>query len=120
MTMSLLIFLALGLLAALGLFLNLKMEVEKRSRRERANVDAMLARLVEAESRMAPAPLTLVEHPFIVPRPGLNLSRKVQVARLLREGMDSSQIAAELGMSRREVQVLAGVQAMVAHAAGAE
>jgi DNA-binding NarL/FixJ family response regulator len=125
MTLSVLVLLALGLLGALGLFVNLKLEVEKRSQRERANVEAILVRLVEAESRLAPAMLApgelSVEPNLVVPRPGLNLSKRVQVTRLLREGKDSIQIAAELGLSRGEVQLLASVHTMVAtKAAGAE
>jgi DNA-binding NarL/FixJ family response regulator len=123
--MSILVLLALALMGALGLFVNLKLEVEKRSQRERANVEAILVRLVEAESRLAPAALPPAEpnvgQNLVVPRPGLNLSKRVQVARLLREGKESSQIAAELGLSRGEVQLLASVHTMVAaKAAGAD
>ena len=116
--MSVLVLLALGLLGALGLFVNLKLEVEKRWQRERANVKAILVRLEEAESRMTPAisPTveSIVEHNPVVARPGLNLSKRVQVTRLLREGKDSIQIAAELGLSRGEVQLLASVHTMAA------
>jgi hypothetical protein len=123
--MSVLVLLALGLMGALGLFVNLKLEVEKRSQRERANVEAILVRLVEAESRLAPAtpaPVEeIVEQKLVVPRPGLNLSKRVLVTRLLREGKDSIQIAAESGLSRGEVQLLASVHTMVAaKAAGAD
>ncbi len=130
MTMlSVLVLLALGLMGTLGLFVNLKLEVEKRSQRERARVEAIMARLVEAEGRLAPSALASPEHEIeqnilqnpVVPRSGLNLSKRVQVARLLREGKDSVQIAAELGLSRGEVQLLASVHTMaVARAAGAE
>jgi hypothetical protein len=126
MTMlSVLVLLALGLMGTLGLFVNLKMEVEKRSQRERARVEAIMARLVEAEGRLAPPALAsaeqVLEQNSVLPRSGLNLSKRVQVTRLLREGKDSVQIAAELGMSRGEVQLLASVHTMVAaRAAGAE
>jgi hypothetical protein len=130
MTMlSVLVLLALGLMGTLGLFVNLKLEVEKRSQRERARVEAIMARLVEAEGRLAPPALASteenVERTPAIPRSGLNLSKRVQVTRLLREGKDSVQIAAELGLSRGEVQLLASVHTMVAtnaiaRAAGAE
>jgi len=123
--LSVLVLLALGLMGTLGLFVNLKMEVEKRSQRERARVEAIMARLVEAEGRLAPPALAsaeqVLEQNSVLPRSGLNLSKRVQVTRLLREGKDSVQIAAELGMSRGEVQLLASVHTMVAaRAAGAE
>jgi DNA-binding NarL/FixJ family response regulator len=138
MTISILILLALGLVGALGLFVNLKAEVEKRSQKERANVEAILLRLTEWESRLTPAtplepnssePKVLQPNPFelnsepnlVVPRPGLNLSKRVQVTRLLREGKDSIQIAAELGLSRGEVQLLASVHNMaMGRATGAD
>jgi hypothetical protein len=130
MTMlTVLVLLALGLMGTLGLFVNLKLEVEKRSQRERARVEAIMARLVEAEGRLVPPALTSteenVERTPAIPRSGLNLSKRVQVTRLLREGKDSVQIAAELGLSRGEVQLLASVHTLVAtsaiaRAAGAE
>ncbi len=58
MTMlSVLVLLALGLMGTLGLFVSLKLEVEKRSQRERGRVEAIMARLVEAEGRLAPPAL---------------------------------------------------------------
>lgn len=131
--LSVLVLLALGLMGTLGLFVNLKLEGEKRSQRERARVEAIMARLVEAEGRLAPPALAspeqeleqnIVQNP-VIPRSGLNLSKRVQVTRLLREGKDSVQIAAELGLSRGEVQLLARVHRMVStmavgKAAGAE
>jgi hypothetical protein len=111
MTTSLIlpVFLAFGLLAMLGLFITLKREVELRARKDRDRVEAMLARLIEAEARMPPGPVPTSELNFAV-RPGLNLSKRVQVMRMLREGEDTSQIAAVLGLSRGEVQLLVSVQ----------
>jgi hypothetical protein len=115
---------ALGLLGALGLFVSLKREVEARSRREAERVEAMLARLVEAETRWAPQPLPAIEPKLVVPRSGLNLSKRVQVMRLLRQGEDTSRIAAALGLSRAEVQLLASVETLASSglrkAAGAQ
>ena len=101
---------ALGLLGALGLFVSLKREVEERSRQQSLRVEAMLARLVEAESRWTPAKLPAVEPELAAPPSGLNLSKRVQVMRLLRQGEATSRIALELGLSRAEVQLLASVQ----------
>lgn len=87
-------------------------------------MEAMLARLVEAESRWIPVILPAIEPDVVTPRSGLNLSRRVQVMRLLRQGEDTSRIALELGLSRAEVQLLASVQTISASgmgkAAGAE
>lgn len=112
MTISMIlpVLLAFGLLGMLGLFLTLKREVEVRARKDRDRVEAMLARLVEAESRLPPAP----EPNPAVARTGLNLSKRVQVRRMLREGADTAQIAVALGLSRGEVQLLASVQTMEA------
>ena len=115
---------ALGLVGALGLFVSLKREVEKRSRQERLRVEAMLVRLVEAESRWTPAILPAIEADLAAPRSGLNLSKRVHVMRLLRQGEDTSRVALELGLSRAEVQLLASVQTMaesgMSKTAGAE
>jgi len=115
---------ALGLLGALALFVSLKREVEARVRRESERVDAMLARLVEAETRLATPWVPSWEAQPAVPRSGLNLSKRVQVIRMLRQGEDTSQIALALGLSRAEVQLLASVQTMstgaLSKAAGAD
>lgn len=107
---------ALGLLAALGLFISLKREVVTRSRRDGERVDAMLARLVEAETRLAPPPPPVFEPEFGPLRSGVNLSKRVQVMRLLRQGEGTNQIASELGLSRAEVQLLASVQTIASQA----
>jgi hypothetical protein len=114
MTISLLlvsVVTSLGLMASLGLFVSLKREIEVRSRRESRRVEAMLARLEEAETQwtLPPPPLQLQ---LAAPRSSLNLSKRVQVMRLLRQGEDTQQIALTLGMSRAEVQLLASVYAL--------
>jgi DNA-binding NarL/FixJ family response regulator len=111
MTLSLLLvaITALGLLGTLALFVSLKHDVETRARRESERVDAMLARLVEAETRIAPPSPPAFEPELVSPRSGLNLSKRVQVIRMLRQGEDTGQIAAALGLSRAEVQILASV-----------
>ena len=115
---------ALGLLAALGLFISLKREVVTRSRRESERVEAMLVRLVEAETRLATPPPPVFEPDSGPLRSGLNLSKRVQVMRLLRQGEGTNQIAAELRLSRAEVQLLASMQSIASQtrskAAGAD
>ena len=113
MTISLLLlsFTALGLLAAIALFVSLKREIAQRSRREEGRVEAILSRLEEAKAP-APAPI----------RSGVNLSKKAQVMHLRRQGQDAAEVAAILGISRREVELMLRVSqpAVRVRAAGAE
>jgi hypothetical protein len=68
----------------------------------------------------APAPA-----PSSTPRisSGINMSKRIQAIRMLRRGENSASIAAALGMSRREVEILIRVHRMsadrAAHAAAA-
>jgi hypothetical protein len=102
--------LALGLAVALALFLGLKYEVRVLANIDRARMDAILERLHDAGSRppafsaAAPAP-----EPVLL-RSGMNLSKRVQAVRLLRRGEDVSHVAAALGVTRREVELLMRVQ----------
>jgi DNA-binding NarL/FixJ family response regulator len=120
---------ALGLSGALALFLSLKREFEARSRRESERVEAILARLEEADTQRAPAPIPTIEPDYVAPSPilnltMLNLSKRVQVMRMLRQGEDTRSIAAALGLSRAEVQLLASVRTIsgeeMSKAAGVE
>lgn len=101
-------FLALGLMAALALFLSLKREMQAQARKNRARVDELLERLQPAE----PPP------PHAEPlRSGINLNRRVQALRLLRRGEDVGHIAAALGVPRREVDLLVRVHRISARRA---
>ena len=94
---------ALGLAVTLVLFISLKAELHRTTRRERRRVDEALARLEEAQevpAEAAPA----------APVSGINLNRRVQALRLLRKGEDVSRIAAILGVPRSEVELLVRVQ----------
>jgi hypothetical protein len=105
---------ALGLIATLALFLSLKVEVQRNTRRERKRVDEMLGRLKEA----TPTPPETVFVPVAL-QPGFNINRRVHAARLLRKGEDVAHIAAVLGVPRAEVELLARVHGMVANRAAA-
>ncbi len=99
---------AFGLAATLVLFLSLKIEIRKNSRRERRRVDELLERLREASPASAPEPV-------FIPAPGrtgLNINRRSHILRLLRKGEDASHIAAALGVPQKEVELLLRVQAM--------
>jgi hypothetical protein len=105
---------ALGLIATLALFLSLKVEVQRNTRRERKRVDEMLGRLKEA----TPTPPETVFVPVAL-QPGFNINRRVHAARLLRKGEDVAHIAAVLGVPRAEVELLARVHGMVTNRAAA-
>jgi hypothetical protein len=98
--------LALGLTAGLSLFMTLKYEIRVRARKDRARMDAMLKRLQEAE-RPAPEP---VAFPPMLLCAGMNMSKRVQAVRLLRRGEDISHVAAALGVTQREIELLLRVQ----------
>lgn len=109
--------LAMGLAAALALFVSLKYEVRVHERKERARMDAMLQRLEIAE-RPAPEPAPPAPAPVLL-RSGMNMSKRVQAVRLLRRGEDISHVAAALGVSRREIELLMRVQNLSAQRASA-
>jgi hypothetical protein len=101
---------ALGLTATLALFLSLKIEIRRNSRRERRRVDELLERLRDGSSGM-PVPETI-----LVPAPGragLNINRRTHILRLLRKGEDAAHIAAALGVPQTEVELLVRVQRMM-------
>ncbi len=99
--------LAAGLAAVLALFLSLKHEMYSSARRSRRRFEEFAARLNEADTRpqeavFLPAPAR--------PRSGLNLSKRVQAMRMLRRNEDVSHIAAALGVTPKEVELLIRVQ----------
>lgn len=110
---------ALGLLAALFLFLSLKREPAGDARewkdeieRIRENLEGRLesldTRLRAAEDRstalVPPAPL----------RSGFNLNKRTQVLRLSRQGEKPAGIAAALQLPRAEVELLLRVEELAA------
>ncbi len=108
---------ALGIVAALVLFLSVKREVHKTAQRERRHVEDMLQRLEEAGQPANSSP-----DPVFIPvamRPGLNVTRRVHAMRMLRRGDDTAHIAAALGIPQREVELLIRVQGMVTKAVAA-
>lgn len=113
MTISLIVtaMTAFGLVGALALFVALKGEMERRTHKQNERVEAMLARLLEAETKLAPAP-ELAEAEAGGARSGINFSKRVQVARMLREGEDVETIAVTLGIPRSEVHLLASLQSL--------
>jgi hypothetical protein len=103
------ILLALGLIASLCLFLSVKREIHIQARKHRRKIEEMGARLqtvAEQEPHHGISPLA--------PRSGFNLSRRAQAMRLLRRGEDVGHIAAALGVTDREVELLIRVQRLAA------
>jgi len=103
---------AAGLLSTLALFVTLKFEISRNSRRQKRRIEEMLVRLDAAEE----VPRTVSEEEPAVAaipmpsRPGLNLSTRVHALRMLRRGEGVAHVAAALGVPRKEVELLIRVQ----------
>lgn len=106
---------ALGLTITLALFLSIKVEMQRNTRRERRRVDDMVTRLKEASP---PSPETVFVPATL--QPGFNINRRVHAGRMLRKGEDAAHVAAVLGVPRAEVDLLARVQQMTTAAAVGE
>ena len=100
------VLLAAGLAGSLALFLTIKREIHSHASRHRKRLEAMARRLDEASRETGPAYLPAA------PRPGLNISKRVQAMRMVRRNEDISHIAAALGVTRKEVELLIRVQQM--------
>jgi hypothetical protein len=103
--------LATGLIAALALFVSMKREMQK-------NAAAHSKQMLELASKLNLTP-TASEPAFIPPpaRSGLNMSKRVQAMRLLRRNEDVGHVAAAVGVTRSEVELLIRVQKLSAMAA---
>lgn len=104
---------ALALIACLALFVTLKQEIQRGTRRNRDRIEQMSARLTEACAARALDPVAIAS---VTPRPGFNLTRRTQALRLLRRGEAISHVAAVVGVQAREIELLIRVQKMVAAA----
>jgi hypothetical protein len=92
---------AAGLAASLSLFWGIKREIHAHARRNRQRLDDLLRTLETPPAQ--PEPVYL---PPSAPRSGLNLSKRVQAMRMVRRHENVSHIAAALGVTRREVELL--------------
>jgi len=124
MLSSLLLFglVALGLSAALALFLSLKRELRSHAQRTRTRLDEVRLQLqnVQLQNSQRTVPDPPPAAPPVVLRSGMNLTKRTQALRLLRRGEDVSHVAAALGVPRREIELLVRVQKLSARrAAGA-
>jgi hypothetical protein len=102
-----LILLALGLIANLCLFLSLKREFLRESRKRRHALQALADSIKETVHRETKLQVSLPAIPS-----GLQPNPRIEVARRWRGGENAEQIAAALGMSRNEVEMLIRVEQM--------
>lgn len=111
------ILLTLGLAASLWMFLTLKREIQNQARSHRKRIEEMAALLREAqEIAQNPEPVLSPVHPV---RNGFNLNHRIQAVRMLRRGEDLSHIAAALGATQKEVELLIRVHQLSALASPA-
>jgi Holliday junction resolvasome RuvABC ATP-dependent DNA helicase subunit len=87
------VFLAVGLMATLGLFVSVKRELRIAAVKNRQRLEALAARVSGFQTVDA-------EH----------LNKRVTAMRMVRRNEDISTIAAALGMTRQEVELLIRVQ----------
>lgn len=93
--------LAAGLAATLFLFWSVKHEIQVYASRNRKRLEE-LARTIEQAPAKDPEPVYIP----VPARSGLNISKRVQAMRMFRRNEDVSHIAAALGVTRREVELL--------------
>ena len=98
--------LSAGLISALALFVSVKREIQVNAAKNRKRLEEMAARVSEFQNQ-APEPVYV---PVAAPRSGLNLNKRVQAMRMVRRNEDVSTIAAALGVTRKEVELLVRVQ----------
>ena len=100
------VLLASGLMGALALFFSVQRELQIATAKSRKKLEEMAARVSECQTQPQPEPVYI---PAPV-RPGLNLNKRVQAMRMVRRNEDISTIAAALGVTRKEVELLIRVQ----------
>jgi hypothetical protein len=95
------IFITLGLLGNLALFFSVKRELHTDIVKSRKRMQEFTDQLDAANARA----MEIVYLPA-APRAGLNVSKRVQAIRMLRRNQEVSHIAAALGVTRKEVELL--------------
>jgi len=109
--------LTLGLGSSLWLFVTLKREMQIQARQQHRRIEEMDASLKEAQHIAQQAqPEVPAAHPV---RSGFNLQHRLQAVRMLRRGEDLAHIAAVLGATEREVELLIRVHNLSSIAAQA-
>jgi hypothetical protein len=100
------VLLSAGLIGALALFVSAKREFQITTANNRKRLEEVAARVSEVHAR-EPEPQFV---PLPPARSGLNLNKRVQAMRMVRRNEDISTIAAALGVTRKEVELLIRVQ----------
>jgi hypothetical protein len=113
-----------GLIATLALFLSVKREIRIHASRSRTRMEALAQKLDQARREPEPDPLPAAMESGLVDsqtnssrgyaapvnRSGMNAGKRVQAMRMARRNHDVEHIAAALGTTRREVELLIRVQ----------
>jgi hypothetical protein len=98
---------AIGLIASLCLFVSVKREMRHSLLRMRDRIEGI-------ETQLAARPASDQAHPSVfmpaAPRSGFNLNHRTQALRMLRRGETPAHIAAALGVSQQEIELLVRVQ----------
>jgi hypothetical protein len=116
--------LACGLIATLALFLSVKREIRMHASWSHTRLEALAQKLHQARREPEPdsLPATMESglgdsqmnvarvYPSPVNRSGMNAGKRVQAMRMVRRNQDIEHIAAALGTTRREVELLIRVQ----------
>src|SRR5579884_833858 len=99
---------ALGLLAALALFISLQRQFRIQSRKDQARIEDLQQQIEKLKPNSPePADSTAASPAF---RSGINVSKRTQALRLLRRGEDIGHVASALAVPRREIELLIRVQ----------
>lgn len=109
------ILLALGLIGSITLFLSMKRELRSQGAAHHAEVEELAHKISQARQRSEPLPIEPAFVPVCThtaPRSGLNVNKRVQAMRMVRRKEDVSHIAAALGVTRREIELLIRVQGL--------
>ncbi len=106
-TMGLYVLLSAGLGASLVLFWSVKREIYAHAAKNRKRMEELARTIAETPAKDP--------EPVYIPGParsGLNISKRVQAMRMFRRNEDVAHIAAALGVTRREVELLVRVHQM--------
>lgn len=105
------ILIAFTLTSSLVGFLAVALEMQVTASKNRKKLEELSLNL-----RNAPVPAPEPAYAPPAPRSGLNISKRVQAIRMFRRNEDVSHIAAALGATRKEIELLIRVHKMTASA----
>jgi len=100
------VLLAAGLIGSLALFVSVKREIQRNAAKSCKRIEDVAARINEVPPRDAAEPVLV----YSAPRSGLNMNKRVQAMRMVRRHEGIATIAAALGVTRKEIELLIRVQ----------